>query len=298
MAPGGRRSSSPPPTRAPTATSRACSGKYVREEKLIPPRGGDPPADGPARRQPGARGPRPAEAKGMFADVVVFDPATIADRATFEKPHQYAVGVRHVLVNGVPVLKDGEHTGALPGRALKGPGARRAAALMRRAGAGSRSRAPAGSSGRHAARAAAGPGPRGRWAWCAPSWRGALRGRRRRPARWSSPALERGAAGARRRRAPPPSCTSPRSAPSGARRDLRGGERRRARARVAGRGGESGVAAARRPLSGLGVARYGRPRAAPIATSSRSWRPRSSCTAAVPRSSCSGRRTSRGRATA
>ena len=59
----------------------------------------------------------------MFADVVVFDPATIADRATFEKPHQYAVGVRHVLVNGVAVLKDGEHTGATPGRALKGPGA-------------------------------------------------------------------------------------------------------------------------------------------------------------------------------
>src|SRR6516162_430885 len=59
---------------------------------------------------------------GMFADVVVFDPATIADRATFEKPHQYAVGVKHVFVNGVQVLKDGEHTGAKPGRALWGPG--------------------------------------------------------------------------------------------------------------------------------------------------------------------------------
>ena len=59
---------------------------------------------------------------GMFADVVVFDPATIADRATFEKPHQYAVGMRHVFVNGVQVLKDGEHTGAKPGRALAGPG--------------------------------------------------------------------------------------------------------------------------------------------------------------------------------
>ncbi len=59
----------------------------------------------------------------MYADVVVFDPATIADRATYEKPHQYAVGVRHVFVNGVAVLKDGEHTGAKPGRALKGPGA-------------------------------------------------------------------------------------------------------------------------------------------------------------------------------
>jgi N-acyl-D-amino-acid deacylase len=60
--------------------------------------------------------------EGMFADVVVFDPETIADRATFEKPHQYAVGMRHVLVNGVQVLKDGEHTGAKPGRALWGSG--------------------------------------------------------------------------------------------------------------------------------------------------------------------------------
>jgi N-acyl-D-amino-acid deacylase len=59
---------------------------------------------------------------GMFADVVVFDPATIADQATFEKPHQYAVGMKHVFVNGVQVLKDGEHTWAKPGRALAGPG--------------------------------------------------------------------------------------------------------------------------------------------------------------------------------
>jgi N-acyl-D-amino-acid deacylase len=59
---------------------------------------------------------------GMFADVVIFDPATIADRATFEKPHQYAVGVRDVLVNGVVVLRNGEHTNARPGRALWGRG--------------------------------------------------------------------------------------------------------------------------------------------------------------------------------
>jgi N-acyl-D-amino-acid deacylase len=62
---------------------------------------------------------------GAFADVVVFDPATVADRATYDNPHQYAVGMRHVFVNGVPVLRDGEHTGATPGRALKGPGARK-----------------------------------------------------------------------------------------------------------------------------------------------------------------------------
>jgi N-acyl-D-amino-acid deacylase len=59
---------------------------------------------------------------GNFADVVVFDPTTIADKATYEQPHQYAVGVRHVFVNGVQVLKDGEHTGAKPGRALWGAG--------------------------------------------------------------------------------------------------------------------------------------------------------------------------------
>jgi N-acyl-D-amino-acid deacylase len=60
--------------------------------------------------------------EGMFADIVVFDPAAIADRATYEKPHQYAVGVKHVFVNGVHVIKDGQHTGAKPGRALWGPG--------------------------------------------------------------------------------------------------------------------------------------------------------------------------------
>ncbi|MCA1614005.1 MAG: D-aminoacylase, partial [Acidobacteria bacterium] len=59
---------------------------------------------------------------GMYADVVVFSPAEIADRATFERPHQYAVGVRHVFVNGAHTLRDGEHTGAKPGRALWGPG--------------------------------------------------------------------------------------------------------------------------------------------------------------------------------
>jgi N-acyl-D-amino-acid deacylase len=59
---------------------------------------------------------------GYFADVVVFDPDKIQDHATFEKPHQYSTGVVHVFVNGVQVLKNGEHTAAKPGRAVRGPG--------------------------------------------------------------------------------------------------------------------------------------------------------------------------------
>ena len=96
-------------------------GKYVREEKVIP-------MTEAVRRLSGLPATnlgldhRGFLKEGMFADVVVFDPATIADQATFEKPHQYAVGMKHVFVNGVQVLKDGEHTGAKPGRALSGPG--------------------------------------------------------------------------------------------------------------------------------------------------------------------------------
>jgi N-acyl-D-amino-acid deacylase len=56
------------------------------------------------------------------ADVVVFDPAAIGDHATFDKPHQYASGVVHVFVNGVQVLRDGTHTGAKPGKVVRGPG--------------------------------------------------------------------------------------------------------------------------------------------------------------------------------
>src|SRR5437764_12663703 len=96
-------------------------GKYVRDEKMIPlaeaiRRLSALPATNLGLDHRGFLQER------MFADVVVFDPATISDRATFEKPHQYAVGVKHVFVNGVQVLKDGEHTGAKPGRALWGPG--------------------------------------------------------------------------------------------------------------------------------------------------------------------------------
>jgi len=97
-------------------------GKYVRDEHVIPLEEAvrkltSLPADTLRVKDRGRL------AAGRFADVVVFDPKTIADRATYEKPHQYAVGVRHVWVNGVRVLKDGEHTGATPGRVVKGPGA-------------------------------------------------------------------------------------------------------------------------------------------------------------------------------
>jgi N-acyl-D-amino-acid deacylase len=61
-------------------------------------------------------------APGMYADVVIFDPASIADRADYHRPHQYAVGISYVLVNGVPVISEGQHSGALPGRVVHGPG--------------------------------------------------------------------------------------------------------------------------------------------------------------------------------
>lgn len=70
---------------------------------------------------------------GCFADIVVFDPTAIADRATYDKPQQYAVGVSDVFVNGVQVLRDGEHTGALPGRVVRGPGWTGGAASRQRA---------------------------------------------------------------------------------------------------------------------------------------------------------------------
>jgi N-acyl-D-amino-acid deacylase len=60
---------------------------------------------------------------GYVADLTLFDPDTVIDKATFEKPHQYSVGIVHVIVNGYPVLRDGEMTGLLPGRPVLGPGA-------------------------------------------------------------------------------------------------------------------------------------------------------------------------------
>src|SRR5438445_4738999 len=96
-------------------------GKYVRDEKVIPLAEAVQQLSGLPATNLGLDH-RGFLKEGMFADVVVFDPATISDHATFQKPHQYAVGVKHVFVNGVQVLSDGEHTGAKPGRALWGPG--------------------------------------------------------------------------------------------------------------------------------------------------------------------------------
>ena len=96
-------------------------GRYVRERRIIPlaeaiRRLTSLPAENLKIRRRGALRP------GYFADVVVFNPATIRDHATFEAPHQYSEGVEHVLVNGTLVLSSGEHTGATPGRVVRGPG--------------------------------------------------------------------------------------------------------------------------------------------------------------------------------
>lgn len=96
-------------------------GKYVREEGVIPleeavRRLTSLPATNLSLKRRGSLRP------GYFADVVVFDPATITDHATFDEPHQYATGMEHVFVNGVQVLRDGEHTGETPGRVVRGPG--------------------------------------------------------------------------------------------------------------------------------------------------------------------------------
>lgn len=96
-------------------------GKYVREEQVIPLEDAirkltSLPAENLKIRRRGTLAP------GYYADVVVFDPATIIDNATFEEPHQLATGMRHVFVNGEQVLRDGAHTGATPGRVVRGPG--------------------------------------------------------------------------------------------------------------------------------------------------------------------------------
>lgn len=96
-------------------------GKYVREEKLLTLEEAIRKLTSLPATNLGLD--RRGELRdGYFADVVVFDPRTIIDRAIYEKPHQYAEGVRHVFVNGAQVLKDGTHTGTKAGRALWGPG--------------------------------------------------------------------------------------------------------------------------------------------------------------------------------
>jgi N-acyl-D-amino-acid deacylase len=96
-------------------------GRYVRDERVLPMEAAIRkltrlPATNLGLRQRG-------ELKsGFYADVVVFDPARIRDHATFDNPHRYATGMVHVFVNGEQVLDDGEHTGALPGRVVRGPG--------------------------------------------------------------------------------------------------------------------------------------------------------------------------------
>jgi N-acyl-D-amino-acid deacylase len=101
-------------------------GKYVRDEKLIPLEQAvrqlsSLPAENLKLRDRGTL------KEGYFADIVIFDPAKIEDHSTFEKPHQYSTGVRDVFVNGVQVLRDGEHTGAKPGQVVRGPGWKQAA---------------------------------------------------------------------------------------------------------------------------------------------------------------------------
>jgi N-acyl-D-amino-acid deacylase len=123
LAPEGAFLKSNPHPRAYGTFARVL-GRYVRDEKLIP-------LEEAIRRLTTLPAEvlkldrRGALQAGHFADIVVFDPATIQDHATFEKPHQYSTGVRHVFVNGVAVLRDGQHTGAKPGRVVRGPGWKR-----------------------------------------------------------------------------------------------------------------------------------------------------------------------------
>lgn len=96
-------------------------GKYVRDEKVIPLE----EAIYKLTTLPATNmkiDKRGALKEGYYADVVVFDPAKIQDHATFDNPHQLSTGMSHVFVNGKQVLKDGEHTGAMPGRVVRGPG--------------------------------------------------------------------------------------------------------------------------------------------------------------------------------
>ena len=99
-------------------------GRYAREEKLISLEEAVRKMTSQAATRVGLMD-RGLLRPGMFADVAVFDPATVRDQATFEDPSHYSTGIRHVLVNGRPVVTDGAITAERPGRALRGPGYRR-----------------------------------------------------------------------------------------------------------------------------------------------------------------------------
>ena len=96
-------------------------GKYSRDEGVVPLHEAIRRMTSLPAINTGIRG-RGLLAEGNLADVVVFDPDTITDHATFEEPHQYATGIEQVFVNGVQVIRDGDHTGATPGRVVRGPG--------------------------------------------------------------------------------------------------------------------------------------------------------------------------------
>ncbi len=120
LAPEGVFLKSNPHPRAYGSFARVLA-KYVREENVITLADAIRKLSGlPAKNLKLDR--RGLLKQGYFADVVVFDPETVQDHATFVEPHQYATGVLHVFVNGEQVLKDGEHTGATPGRFVRGPG--------------------------------------------------------------------------------------------------------------------------------------------------------------------------------
>lgn len=120
LAPEGVFLESNPHPRAYGSFARVLA-KYVREESVISLQEAIRKLSGlPASNLKLDR--RGLLREGYYADVVVFDPETVQDHATFVEPHQYATGVLHVFVNGTQVLKDGEHTGATPGRVVRGPG--------------------------------------------------------------------------------------------------------------------------------------------------------------------------------
>jgi N-acyl-D-amino-acid deacylase len=96
-------------------------GKYVRDESVMPIEDAVRKMTSAVARRLSIQD-RGLLQEGMFADIAIFDARTIIDRATYEQPHQLSMGVRYVFVNGIAVVRDGKHTGALPGQIVRGPG--------------------------------------------------------------------------------------------------------------------------------------------------------------------------------